>query len=170
MSWRNFFLALDRGVKLYEKLPGSLFATLALDRARKWMLERLERSEGLGTIYPAMMNSIFALFGGEGDTSDPLMAREIGFFARYEIEKGDTLRVQPCISPVWDTAIAMVSLEEAGLDPAHPALVAASRWLLDNQIVGPGDWLVKIPRRIPAAGRLSFATISIRTWTTRPLC
>jgi len=46
---------------------------------------------------------------------DPLTAREIGEFSRFEIEQGDTIRVQPCVSPVWDTAIAMVALEEAGL-------------------------------------------------------
>ena len=76
---------------------------------------------------------------------DPLLAREIGFLERYEDrrERHRTIRVQPCISPVWDTAIAMVSLEEAGLDPSHPALVAAERWLVENQILGPGDWQVK---------------------------
>ncbi len=122
VSWKNVFLALGRGVKFYEKLSWLPFRKMALSLARNWMLERLERSEGLGTIYPAMMNSIFALAAESGDTTDPLLAREINFLARYEIEEADTLRVQPCISPLWDTAIAMVSLEEAGLDPAHPAL------------------------------------------------
>jgi squalene-hopene/tetraprenyl-beta-curcumene cyclase len=143
VSWRNFFLALDRGLKLYEYSPWKPFREMALARARSWMLERLERSEGLGTIYPAMMNSIYALLAGGGDTTDPLVAREIQFLARYEMEGHDALRLQPCISPVWDTAIAMVSLEEAGLDPEHPSLVSAERWLLDHQILGPGDWQVK---------------------------
>ena len=89
VSWRNFFLALDRGLKLYEQLPWKPFRKVALERARKWMLERLERSEGLGTIYPAMMNSIFALLALGGDTTDPLVAREIGFLERYEIEEGE---------------------------------------------------------------------------------
>ena len=120
ISWRNCFLALDRGLKLYEQFPWKPFRKAALMRARNWMLERLERSEGLGTIYPAMMNSIFALLALGGDTTDPLVAREIRFLERYEIEEKGTIRVQPCISPVWDTAIAMVSLEEAGLDPGAP--------------------------------------------------
>jgi squalene-hopene/tetraprenyl-beta-curcumene cyclase len=51
--------------------------------------------------------------------------------------------VQPCMSPVWDTAIAMVALGEAGLPPDHPALVKAARWLLDKQLLGSGDWQVK---------------------------
>jgi squalene-hopene/tetraprenyl-beta-curcumene cyclase len=156
VSWKNIFLALGAGIKFYERLTWLPFRRIALTRARNWMLERLERSEGLGTIYPAMMNSIFALHAEHGDTSDPLLAREINFLARYEIEEADTLRVQPCISPLWDTAIAMVSLEEAGLDPSHPSLLAASRWLVDNQILGPGDWQVKNKNAEPGGWAFEF--------------
>ena len=133
-TWRNAFLALERGLKLYERSSWKPFRKLCLARARKWMMDRLERSEGLGTIYPAMMNSIFALLAEARDVDDPLLHREIKFLERYEVEdeRGRTIRVQPCISPVWDTAIAMVSLEEAGLDPSHPALVAAERWVLEE--------------------------------------
>ena len=156
VSWKNFFLVIGRAVRVYERLTWLPFRKIALARARGWMLERLERSEGLGTIYPAMMNSIFALHAENGDTSDPLLAREIDFLARYEIEEGDTLRVQPCISPLWDTAIAMVSLEEAGLDPSHPALLTAARWLVQNQILGPGDWQVKNKKAEPGGWAFEF--------------
>jgi squalene-hopene/tetraprenyl-beta-curcumene cyclase len=156
VSWRNCFLTLDLCLKIYEQSPWKPFRKLALERARKWMLERLERSEGLGTIYPAMMNSIFALLALGGDTTDPVVAREIGFLERYEIEEKGTIRVQPCISPVWDTAIAMVSLEEAGLDPAHPSLIAAERWLLNNQVLGPGDWQTKNPNAEPGGWVFEF--------------
>jgi len=156
VSWKNIFLALGAGIKFYERFKWLPFRKIALTRARNWMLERLERSEGLGTIYPAMMNSIFALHAEHGDTSDPLLAREINFLARYEIEEAGTLRVQPCISPLWDTAIAMVSLEEAGLDPSHPSLLAASRWLVDNQILGPGDWQVKNKNAEPGGWAFEF--------------
>src|ERR1700683_5550992 len=90
ISWRNVFLAMDRGLKLHERLGWKPFRKLALERARRWMVERLERSEGLGTIYPAMMNSIFALLAEGADTEDPLVAREIGFLERYEIADSDT--------------------------------------------------------------------------------
>src|SRR5579862_5522059 len=72
VSWKNVFLALGAGIKFYERITWLPFRKLALSRARDWMMERLERSEGLGTIYPAMMNSIFALHAEHGDTSDPL--------------------------------------------------------------------------------------------------
>lgn len=156
ISWRNCFLVLDRALKWYEQSPWKPFRNLAIERARKWMFERLERSEGLGTIYPAMMNSIFALLALGGETTDPLVAREIRFLERYEIEDDRGIHLQPCISPVWDTAIAMVSLEEAGLDPAHPTLVAAERWLLDNQVLGPGDWQVKNSKAEPGGWVFEF--------------
>ena len=151
LSWRNVFLALDRVGKLYERLPWKPLRRRALNEARRWMFEHLERSAGLGAIYPAMMNSVFALLALGYSPDDPLAAREIGQLASLEIEEADTLRVQPCVSPVWDTAIAMVALQEAGLPPDHPALVNAARWLLDRQIVGPGDWQVNNPG-VKAAG------------------
>ncbi|MBI3670574.1 MAG: squalene--hopene cyclase [Acidobacteria bacterium] len=142
-TWRNFFLALDRGFKMYERLPWKPLRQRALRQAREWLLEHLERSDGLGAIYPAMMNAIFALVALGHAPDDPLTAREMGHLASFEIEEDDTIRVQPCMSPVWDTAIALVALEEAGLPPDHPALVMAAQWLLEKQLLGPGDWQVQ---------------------------
>jgi squalene-hopene/tetraprenyl-beta-curcumene cyclase len=143
LSWRNFFLALDRGLKLYEKLPWKPLRQRALREAKSWLLEHVERTEGLAAIYPAMMNSIFALMALGHGPDDPLTAREIREFSRFEIEDGDTIRMQPCVSPVWDSCIAMVALEEAGVRPDHPALVKAADWILSKQVLGPGDWQVK---------------------------
>ena len=155
-SWRNLFLALDRGLKLYERVPWKPLRQRALRQCREWMLDHLERTEGLAAIYPAMMNAIFALLALGHSPDDPLTAREIDEFARFEIEEDDTIRLQPCVSPVWDTAIAMVALEEAGLPPNHPALVEAAAWLLENQIVGPGDWMIKTPGVLPGGWAFEF--------------
>jgi squalene-hopene/tetraprenyl-beta-curcumene cyclase len=155
-SWRNFFLALDRGLKLYERVPWKPLRQRALRQAREWLLEHLERTDGLAAIYPAMMNAIFALVALGHSPDDPLTAREIDEFSRLEIEEGDTIRVQPCVSPVWDTAIAMVALEEAGLPPNHPALVEAADWLLQRQISGPGDWMRKTPGVMPGGWAFEF--------------
>ncbi len=155
-SWRNLFLALDRGFKLYERVPWKPLRQRALAQAREWLLEHMERTEGLAAIYPAMMNAIFALLALGHSPDDPLTAREIEEFSRFEIEEGDTIRVQPCVSPVWDTAIAMVALEEANLPADHPSLVEAARWLLEKQIVGPGDWMVKTPGVLPGGWAFEF--------------
>ena len=155
-TWRNFFLGLDRALKLYERLPWKPLRQRALRQARQWLLEHLERSDGLGAIYPAMMNAVFALLALGHSPDDPLTAREIGQLARFEIEEDDTIRLQPCTSPVWDTAIAMVALEEAGLPADHPALVRAVRWLLDRQLLGAGDWQVKNREGQPGGWAFEF--------------
>src|SRR5262249_47534076 len=143
ISWRNFFLALDRALKFYEKLPWKPLRQRALREAKSWLLDHIERTEGLAAIYPAMMNSIFALMALGHGPDDPLTSREVREFARFEIEEGDTIRLQPCVSPVWDTCIAMVALEEAGVAPDDPALVKAAEWILSKQVLGGGDWQVK---------------------------
>ena len=61
LSWRNFFLALDRSLQIYEKLPLKPGRDRAIGHAKHWMLDHLDRSDGLAAIYPAMMNSIYAL-------------------------------------------------------------------------------------------------------------
>jgi squalene-hopene/tetraprenyl-beta-curcumene cyclase len=155
-SWKNFFLAVDRGLKLYEKSPWKPFRQRAIREAKSWMLNHLERTEGLAAIYPAMMNSIFALMALGHGPDDPLTWREIKEFSRFEIEDSHTLRMQPCVSPVWDTCIAMVALEEAGVPPDHPALVKAAEWMLSKQVVGPGDWQFKNKDAAPGGWAFEF--------------
>ena len=156
LSWKNFFLTVDRGLKLYEKSPWKPFRRRALREAKNWMLNHIERTEGLAAIYPAMMNSIFALMALGHGPDDPLTWREIKEFSRFEIEEGDTIRVQPCVSPVWDTCIAMVALQEAGLPPDHPALVKAAEWMLSKQVLGPGDWQIKNKDAEPGGWAFEF--------------
>ncbi|MBV8514804.1 MAG: squalene--hopene cyclase [Acidobacteria bacterium] len=156
ISWRNFFLAADRAMKLYEKLPWKPLRNRALREAKAWVLEHIERTEGLAAIYPAMMNSIFALMALGHGPDDPLTSREIREFARFEIEEKDTIRLQPCVSPVWDTCIAMVALEEAGVPADHPALVKAADWILSQQVLGPGDWQVKNKDAAPGGWVFEF--------------
>jgi squalene-hopene/tetraprenyl-beta-curcumene cyclase len=156
LSWKNFFLALDRVLKIYEKSPWKPFRQRAIREAKNWMLHHIERTEGLAAIYPAMMNSIFALMALGHGPDDPLTWREIAEFSKFEIEEGDTIRMQPCVSPVWDTCIAMVSLEEAGLAPDHPALVKAADWMLSKQVLGPGDWQIKNKDAEPGGWAFEF--------------
>ena len=156
VSWKNFFLAVDRALKIYEKFPWKPLRKRALNQAKQWVLAHIERTAGLAAIYPAMMNSIFALIALGNGPDDPLTRREIIEFSRFEIEEADTIRLQPCVSPVWDTCIAMVSLEESGVAPDHPGLVNAAEWILSKQILGPGDWQVKNKDAEPGGWAFEF--------------
>lgn len=142
-NWRNAFLTLDRALRLYDRLSWKPGRERAVRRASEWMLEHFERSEGLAAIYPAMMNSIFASMALGYSPDHPVTARQIDELARFEIEEADTLRLQPCLSPVWDTGIAVFALLEAGTSPADVGLRKAAHWLLQKQILGGGDWQIK---------------------------
>jgi len=159
-SWKNFFLLADRTYKVYDRVMPAKLKPLrgrAVRQAQKWLLDHLKNSEGLGAIYPAMMNAIFALVAMGHGPDDPLTAREIKELGKFEIEEHDAIRVQPCVSPVWDTAIVIVALVEAGLPPNHPALVKAAEWLLDMQIFKRGDWQVKVRGVEPAGWAFEFS-------------
>src|SRR5215813_3999129 len=143
LSWKNLFLAIDRGLKLYEKSPWKPFRQRALREAKSWVLNHVERTEGLAAIYPAMMNSIFALIALGHGPDDPLTWRESREFSKFEIEEEDKIGSQPCVSSTWDTCIAMPALEEAGIGSDQPSLVKAADWILSKQILGAGYWQVK---------------------------
>ncbi len=156
ITWRNLFLALDRLFKLHEALPWKPFRKAAMARSQQWLIDHLERTEGLGAIFPAMINSVFALLAMGYRSDDPLTVREKNHLRCFEIEDDQTIRLQPCVSPVWDTAIVMNSLLEAGLPADHPALVKAAHWLLNCQVVGPGDWQVRNPEGEPGGWAFEF--------------
>ena len=110
VSWRNFFLVLDRLTHWFEAVHIRPLRSLALKRAEKWMLERFEMSDGLGAIYPSMLNAIIALRCLGYSLDDPQVIRAMDEFEKLGIEEGDTFRMQPCKPPVWDTAYAVFAL------------------------------------------------------------
>ncbi len=144
-AWRAFFEYLDRGVKLTERLPVKPLRRLALDRAEAWTLERLHASDGLGAIFPPIVNTIFALVARGYPADHPVVAGQIAELARLELDDGETLRLQPCFSAVWDTALAVTALAGSGIPADDPALTAAGEWLLANEVRQLGDWSVKVP-------------------------
>ncbi len=156
VSWRNFFLLLDRMTHWFERVHVRPLRSIALRSAEKWLLERLEMSDGLGAIYPAMMNSIIALRCLGYSVDDPQFIRAMDEFEALGIEEENTFRMQPCKSPVWDTAYAMFALGESGVAPADPRMLAAGDWILKKQVTHPGDWAVKVKNVAPAGWYFEF--------------
>ena len=142
-DWTDVFVALDDAFKLAENLNLMPFREEGIKAAERWILERQEATGDWGGIIPAMLNSLLALRSLGYDAADPIVERGLQAIDRFAIETADTYHIQPCVSPVWDTALVMRSLVDSGLAPDHPALVRGGQWLLDKQILDYGDWSVK---------------------------
>jgi squalene-hopene/tetraprenyl-beta-curcumene cyclase len=156
ISWRNFFLVLDRLTHWMERVHVRPLRSIALRAAEKWMLERFEMSDGLGAIYPAMMNAIIALRCLGYSVDDPQFIRAMDEFEALGIEDEETFRMQPCKSPVWDTAYALFALGESGVPATEPRMVAAAEWIMQKQVTHKGDWSVKNPKAAPGGWYFEF--------------
>lgn len=151
ISWRNFFLAVDRTMHLCERLKLHPWRKKAIKGCETWMLERFQKSGGLGAIFPPIVNALMAMrcLGYPDDHPEVLgQWKELEAFELYD---EDTLRIQPCVSPVWDTALCAMGLQAGGIAPDDPRLVQAGEWLLEKRIRQKGDWAVKRPNA-PVAG------------------
>ncbi|MDZ8108337.1 MAG: squalene--hopene cyclase [Nostoc sp. DedQUE12a] len=155
-DWTDLFLALDDGFKLAERLNLVPFREEGIKAAEKWVLERQEATGDWGGIIPAMLNSMLALRCLDYDPNDPIVERGLQAIDNFAIETEDCYRVQPCISPIWDTAWAMRALVDSGFAPDHPAVVRAGEWLLQKQILDYGDWAVKNRQGKPGAWAFEF--------------
>ncbi len=143
LSWTNFFLGVDWLYKKLEPWLGPL-RRAAVGRAADWMLTRFVDSDGLGAIFPPMIYTVVALrcLGRPDDAAEVLWAMKQ--LEDLIIEEGDTLRLQPCLSPVWDTALTLNALALAGGAP-RAAVEKGVRWLLEREVRRPGDWSLSNP-------------------------
>jgi squalene-hopene/tetraprenyl-beta-curcumene cyclase len=154
-TWRNFFLSLDKLHKFAEWFAQNgihPFRRRALKRAEEWMLQRFEGSDGLAAIYPAMLNALIALIALGYPDDHPQIVRARRELKKLEHEDADRVWIEPCLSPVWDTAITSMVLAESGLDPNHPSMVKAARWLMTKEIRFRGDWQYKNPAAVEPSG------------------
>jgi len=163
ISWRNVFLIVDRILHFAEAVHLRPLRRLALRKAEKWMLERLEMTDGLGAIYPAMLNAIIALRCLGYSEDDPQVIRARDEFEKLGIEEPPsadvpepTFRMQPCASPVWDTAQAVYALGEAGVPRTDPRMIKAADWMLSKEVRQKGDWAVKAPHTEPGGWYFEF--------------
>jgi squalene-hopene/tetraprenyl-beta-curcumene cyclase len=149
ISWQNFFLVWDRLLKFLDRLPWRPFRQKALRKAELWLLERNQAGcDGLGAIQPAMIYNIIAMSCLGYAREDPISKKALQDYLALHIDDqahGD-YRIQPCFSPVWDTAITAVCLADSGIPADAPALQKGAAWLLEKEVRHVrGDWHVKNP-------------------------
>ncbi|HKI34174.1 MAG TPA: squalene--hopene cyclase [Gemmataceae bacterium] len=156
LTWTNFFLVADQMLKRCEKWLGPVRAA-ALRRAERWMRDHFADSDGLGAIFPPMIYTVICLRClGHADDS-PELRWALKQLDDLMIEEDDTLRLQPCFSPVWDTALTLNALADteqlqiadwrlqiangkSAISNLQSAIQRGVRWLLEKEVRRPGDW------------------------------
>ncbi|MDR3620194.1 MAG: squalene--hopene cyclase [Paludisphaera borealis] len=156
-SWARFFLAADRGLKWADRWLPVSWRRPGLTAAHRWMLEHFEDSDGLGAIFPPMIYTIVALKCLGYDSDSTSMEWAWRHLADLEIREGDTTRLQPCVSPVWDTAIATIALSDADEPADESAVERAVVWLLGKELRRGGDWQVRRPNVEPTGWHFQYA-------------
>jgi squalene-hopene/tetraprenyl-beta-curcumene cyclase len=169
---------LDRVLRAYERRPLAPLRRLALGRAERWIVRRQEADGSWGGIQPPWVYSLMALHLAGYPLEHPVIRRGLEGLDRFMVEdRGDgkdsrppggppgapsvpSRRLEACQSPVWDTALAMVALADAGLPEDHPALSAAAAWLLDEEVRERGDWAVRRPQLVPGGWAFEFANVN----------
>lgn len=142
LSWDRFFRTVESLLKWCQRKSLFPCRNRAVRAAEQWMLDRFERSDGVGAIYPPIVWSLVALrsLGYEDESPEVQECHRQLRDLVLQDDDAETARLQPCKSPVWDTAITLRALSAGGLRPENPAVVRAVEWLLDREITEPGDW------------------------------
>ena len=158
LTWRNAFLAIDKVLHAHERLPWKPLRTFALGECERWIIEHQEADGTWGVIQPPSVYSLIALKCHGYSMDHPVMKKGLNsFLGDFALRRGDTFSVQPCLSPVWDTALAITGLREAGVPADDEALLQAGRWMLAHEVSSLGDWALTVPGIEPGGFPFEFS-------------
>ena len=159
-SLGNFFISATELFRIFESPGMTWLRDKALEKAKGWMMERMgEGSDGLAAVFPAMLNSIIAMRALGHSDDDPLLQKAVRDFEGLFVDDPEDFRIQPCLSPVWDTAINMIALTESGLDPMSAPLQHAASWMFSKEVRLRADWSKKNPHPIASGWAFEFNNV-----------
>ena len=161
-SLKGGFLLLDKALRVYRSLPFIPGRERALRAAVDWIVGHQEADGSWGGIQPPWVYSLIALSALGYPLDHPVVAKGLeGFRQHWSLpsEDGESLRVQACLSPVWDTCLAMRGLLDSGAPPDHPAIRRAAAWLIREEIRVKGDWAVYRPHLEPSGWAFEFDNV-----------
>ncbi len=154
------FHLLDRVLHGYERHPLPPLRRAALRAAERWIVARQEADGSWGGIQPPWVYSLMALHLRGYPLDHPVMRAGFDGLDSFTIEDTNSRRLEACQSPVWDTALAVIALGDAGTPPDHPDLVRAADWLLGEEVCVAGDWSVRRPKLEPGGWAFEFANVN----------
>ncbi len=146
------FAWVDRLQKQYERLRFHPGRDASRRRLVGWIRERQEADGSWGGIQPPWVYSLIALHLEGMPPEHPVMRRGLEGLNRFAIDDDAGWRLQACMSPVWDTALAVLALRRAGVSADAAPVRRAVDWLLEEQILGGGDWQVRCPAGVDGGG------------------
>jgi squalene-hopene/tetraprenyl-beta-curcumene cyclase len=147
----------DRVLRAYEPHHLRPLRRRALAAAERWVVRRQEADGSWGGIQPPWVYSLIALHLQGYALDHPVMRAGLQGLERFTIAEDGVRRLEACQSPVWDTALAMIALRDAGVPAGDPALRSAAEWLLGEQVLDVrGDWAVRRPRLAPGGWSFEF--------------
>jgi len=155
-SWRGMFLLLDLTLKRYERTAVTPLRPRAIREAEKWLLEHMEGSDGLGAIFPPMVYILIVLRVLGYSDDHPVVVKAQKDLRDLFIQEGDSIRIQPCWSPVWDTGLALHALADAGMNWEHPTAQKTTQWLLSKECRQGSDWMKNCPDVEPSGWFFEF--------------
>jgi squalene-hopene/tetraprenyl-beta-curcumene cyclase len=163
------FQLLDRGLHGWERLARTIpvratVRSAAIAAAERWIVRRQEADGGWGGIQPPWVYSMIALSLCGYPLDHPVMEKGFKgletFTIREQGDDGPTRRLEACQSPVWDTALAVIAMSDAGVPSGDSAVSAASDWLVGEEVTVRGDWAVRRPRLQPGGWAFEFANVN----------
>ena len=155
--WAAFFGALDRVLKLVEPLWPKRMRQRAIKACVAFVSERLNGKDGLGAIYPAMANSVmmYDALGYPPENPERAIARVA--VSNLLVVKENEAYCQPCVSPVWDTALVCHALMDVGGPEIAGAVQRGLDWLLPLQVLDvKGDWIDQRPSVRPGGWAFQY--------------
>jgi squalene-hopene/tetraprenyl-beta-curcumene cyclase len=156
-GWFVLFRALDGVLRVLEPLFPKKLRARAIERAVAFIEERLNGEDGLGAIYPPMANTVmmYEAFGRPEDYQPRAITRR-GLDKLLVIGEHEAY-CQPCVSPVWDTALTCHALIEVGGEEALPKAKQGLDWLQPKQVLDlKGDWAAKRPDTRPGGWAFQY--------------
>jgi squalene-hopene/tetraprenyl-beta-curcumene cyclase len=152
------FLVADRLGRMIDPLIPARMRERATRLAENWMLERLNGEDGLGAIFPAIVNSLEAMVILGYPEDDPRRVTAKRALQKLTVVGPSSAYCQPCVSPIWDTALASLAMQEAGDTISSDASIRALDWLKARQLLDePGDWQVNRPGLAGGGWAFQFA-------------